>query len=66
MTESQRRNYMHALRDFTGYAAELEAGCSPERKASLRREAVTCDALMVHSDLPKLRRLVDHVMFACQ
>mgnify|MGYP000181434132 CR=1 FL=1 len=65
MTSQQTQNYLHALGDFTRYLSELRAGCDDKRREFIRQEAVTCDALMVHSDLPKLRRVVDDVFAAC-
>jgi len=65
LERQQELNYAQAVSEFAGYISELRAGCSDKRREYIRQEAVTCDALMVHSDLPKLRRLVDDVFVAC-
>lgn len=65
LAKTQAANYARALRDFAGYLSELRSGCDDKRREFIRQEAITCDALMVHSDLPKLRQVVDDVFAAC-
>lgn len=44
-------NHRRTIREFVGYLAELRAGCSPERRRHIRRQAVICEDLRNYSDL---------------